>query len=220
MNYFRSLFSGRDSAKSQTRQLEHPRDLQLGDVVKFGFMPAVDVSNSEFVIKTIDTYDVTADQKPKTVFTLDGVVGEFFLSVVEQRGSDILEIGRRVFPNDVEAVFDIEAFGGVLLPESGTQHILYRQGEPEKLMGWTAPIYYQEVGVEGYFYEGDFRESTLKENVDGYIAFDYYLLVSPDRSYGLQAEVYDGGRTDVTLLCYLPVNKIEEMWPSKENPNS
>ena len=213
MKFFRPLFSGRNNDKSETRQLDHPRDLQPGDVLKFGFMPAIDVSNGEFAIKAINTYDTATDQKPKTVFSLEGVAGEFFLAVLEQSGREILEIGRHIFPDDVEAIFDIDAFGAVLSSEGGTQHILNRHNEPQGLMGWTAPVYYQEAGVEGYFYAGDFREKALSDSADGYTAFDYYLLVSPDRSHGIQMEVYDGGRTEVTLQCYLPVGKVEEMWP-------
>ncbi len=220
MKFFKSLFGESKNDKPETRHLDHPRDLQLGDVLKFGFMPAVDVSNGEFVIKAINTYDTAAGQKPKTVFSLEGVAGEFSLAVLKQRGRETLEIGRKVFPNDVEAIFDIEAFGAVLSLEGGTQHILNRHNEPQGLMGWTASVYYQEAGVEGYFHAGDYREKALSESVDGYTAFDYYLLVSPDRSHGIQAEVYDGGRTEVTLQCYLPVSKVEEMWPLKRDGNS
>ena len=220
MKFFRSLFRDHKDDKSETRHLDHPRDLQLGDVLKFGFMPAIDVSNGEFAVKVINTYDIAAGQKPKTVFSLEGVPGDFFLAVLEQRGQEVIEIGRKVFPDDVEAIFDIHAFGAVLSSEGGTQHILNRHNEPQGLMGWTAPSYYQEAGVEGYFHAGDYRNKALSESVDGYTAFDYYLLVSPDRSHGIQAEVYDGGRTEVTLLCYLPVGKIEEMWPLKINGNS
>jgi len=220
MKFFRSLIGGRDNDKSEPRRLDNPRDFQLGDILKFGFMAAVGVSNGEFAVKAINTYDTTPGQKPKTVFTLEGVEGEFFLAVLAQRRREILEIGRRIFPDDVEVIFDIDAFGAVLSPGSGTQHILNRHNEPERLMGWTAAVYYQEAGIEGYFYSGDYRGNALPESGEGYTAFDHYLLVSPDRSHGLQAEVYDGGRTEVTLLCYVPVGKVEEMWPCRKGRNS
>ena len=51
-------------------------------------------------------------------------------------------------------------------------------------------------------------------DLDGWEAFDYSLLVSDDRQFALQTEVYDGGRTEVFLLVYLPLDKIEELYPA------
>jgi hypothetical protein len=42
---------------------------------------------------------------------------------------------------------------------------------------------------------------------------DYFRLTSKDRKAAIEAFVFDGGRTDVYFVKYLPLYKIEEMSP-------
>ena len=39
-------------------------------------------------------------------------------------------------------------------------------------------------------------------------------LVSPDRKSAIEVIVYEGGRTDVLFVSYLPTHKIEEFFPA------
>ncbi len=214
MSFFKSLFN-REEEKSPSRQLEHPKDLQVNDIIKFSFTAQSGISNETFKVKVIKTYDLGDDSKKKTVFTLEGGQSIFDLAVVNERGQDLLEISQSVLPDTVEKVFDIQQFAQIFDSDSGVNHVLERMGEPDHVNGWTTALYRQETGHQAYLHAGDYRERVLSRLEDGSEEFDYYLLVSDDRQFGIQIEVFDGGRTEVKLTVYLPISKIEELWPSK-----
>ena len=45
-------------------------------------------------------------------------------------------------------------------------------------------------------------------------ACDYFRLTSKDGEAAIEVFVFDGGKTDVYFVKYLPLYKIEEMMPS------
>jgi len=87
MSFFKSLFN-REEDKSPSRQLEHPKDLQINDIIKFSFTAQSGISNETFKVKAIKTYDLGGDSKKKTLFTLEGGQSIFDLAVVNERGQD------------------------------------------------------------------------------------------------------------------------------------
>ncbi len=221
MGFFKSLFGNRDQDLSgPTRTLDHPRDLQVGDIVKFGFAAQNGISNETFQVTEVSAYDLGGTAKKKTLFTLKGRDGLFRLAVVQERGTESLQVARSVLPDTVEQIFDIEQFAFLFDEASGMNNVLERIGEPDEVAGWTAPAYRQEAGHQAYVHQGDYRHRSLSTVADDGEAFDYYLLVSDDRKFALQAEVYEGGRTDVYLIAYLPITKIEELWQSGQNPTA
>lgn len=214
MSFFKSIFGGhRTQEESSPRSLDHPRDLQIGDIIKFGFAPQTGISNQAFTVEGINTCDLGGEDKKKIVFTIEGGGQRFRLAVVEERTGARLEIARAVLPDDVRQVFDIDAFVDLLDPDTGVNHVLERMGEPDYLVGWTAPVYRQEAGHNAYYYTGDYRHRLLPQDAEEGEAFSYYLLVSDDRRFALEAQVYEGGRTKVYLLANLAPSKAEELWP-------
>jgi len=69
MSFISKVFSKKDAPSRPL--LEHPKDLQLGDLIKFRFLPQQDISNQRFEITEINTYDFK--QQAYTVFTLQGL---------------------------------------------------------------------------------------------------------------------------------------------------
>ncbi|VFM96362.1 MAG: hypothetical protein BECKG1743D_GA0114223_100494 [Candidatus Kentron sp. G] len=214
MSLLKSLFRGRqETGRDTSRTLEHPKDLQLGDIIKFGFTGQQHLSNQSLRVEDINTCDLGGEQHKKTVFTLQGTgAEEIRLAVVDNGQGERIELGCPVFPEDVVRIFDQDAFIDLLDPETGVHHILERDSEPEPLTGWTASVYRQEAGHNAYYHSGDYRSRQLPD-FEQDNAFSYYFLVSDDRQFGLEVQVYDGGRTNVYLLVYLPISRIEELWP-------
>ncbi|MBT8419719.1 MAG: hypothetical protein KJO08_02540 [Gammaproteobacteria bacterium] len=213
MSLLKGLFRGRQDRHDTVRVLDHPRDLQPGDIVKFGFTGQELLSNQSFRVADINTCDLGGEQHKKTVFTLQGTDTELRLAVIDNGRGERIEIGCAVFPEDVAKIFDEDAFIDLLDPETGVHHILDRNGEPEHLAGWTATAYSQEAGHNAYYHAGDYRSRALPDFEEEANAFSYYFLISDDRRFGLEVQVYDGGRTEVYLLVYLAVSNIEELWP-------
>ena len=216
MAILKGLFRGGNEEKDATRTLDHPKDLKPGDIVKFGFAAQDGISNQSFRVVDVNALDLGGERHKKAVFALEGPEARLRLAVVQTDQGERLEIGRSVLPEDVEQVFDVDAFIDLLDPDTGVNHVLERTGEPGHLAGWSASVYRQEAGHNAYYFRGDYRSRLLPEDADAGDAFSYYLLVSDDRKFGLEAQVYDGGRTEVFLLAYLPVSKIEELWPAAE----
>ncbi len=207
-------WSGSDK-EVPSRVLESPKDLQVGDIIKFGFAAQEGIGNKTFTVEAINTSDLGGEDKKKTFFTIESTGERFRLAVVGNGTDELLEIARQVLPDDVRQVFDVDAFINLLDPDTGVNHILERIAEPAFLNGWTAPVYRQEAGHNAYSYSGDYRDRRLPDDADEGEAFSYYFLVSDDRRFALEVQVYDGGRTNVYLITYLPVSKIEELWPAK-----
>lgn len=215
MSLFKSIFSsGKDTPAP--RELNHPRDLRTGDIIKFGFSAQDELTNQSFRIAKIFTYDISeSGQRDQTYLMLEGEGNETLrLNVLNERGTERLEIGRAVFPDQVEQVFNIEAFAHIFDPDSGSNNVLDRIAEPAFLSGWTGETYRQEAANQAYMYQGDYRGRSLPFDKRGE-GFDYYRLVSDDRNYAVQMEVFDGGRTDVFLSVLLSASKIEEMFPGE-----
>ena len=215
MNWFKKLIGGADDKEVAPRSLDHPKDLQIGDVIKFGFCGLDDLSNVNAVVKEVNSYDLNSAQR-KTVFTLDAAGHLYFMAVRNERGAESIEIARLILPPVVDQLFGFDQFAKIIESDS-VDGELKRKTEPGEIVGWTAASYFQEAYNEAYFHAGDYREKLLPSSKDNCSAFDYYLLVSQDRKHALQIEVYEGSRTDVLLLAYLPVRAIEELWPAKQS---
>lgn len=214
MGFFDKLFGGGDDASPAPRSLDHPQDLTIGDIVKFGFSAQSSISNQSFKVAAINTFDLGGDSKQKTVFTLEGADDRIELTINKERGREQLELSLAIYPETVEQLFDIEKFGMLFDEDSGVNHRLDRIGEPEAVSGWTASVYRQEASHQAYFLAGDYRGKSVSRASEAGEAFDYYRLTSDDRQFAIEAQVYDGGRTDVYLIAMLPLDKLEEMWPA------
>ena len=215
MGIFRGIFGGRRRGKDSTvRVLEHPRDLGVGDILKFGFASQQGISNQSFTVRDINTCDLGGEAHKKVLFSIEGAELRCRLAVVEDGAGERLEVGRTLMPDDVAQVFERDAFIDLLDSDTGVHHALERAGEPAFLAGWTACEYRQEAGHNAYVYAGNYRARPMPLDADEGDAFSYYFLMADDRQFALEVQVYDGGRTEVYLLCYLRISKIEELWPA------
>ena len=205
---------GAPSDTNPPRSLTHPSQLQQGDVINFNdsFALPEQVRGRSFEVSEVNGYEF--EDEIVTEFLLQGESSTpLFLSVVDD-DEDYLNLSVKILRADVEKLFDLDNFADVFDGDGHT--VLNRIGEPDHLSRWTAPVYRQEEMAErGYYLRGDRRKTTTRH--EGGEVFDYYLLVSDDREYSVEAEVYDGGETDVALSLRRPLSDITEMWPAGNN---
>lgn len=213
---WKSIFGGKGADKSASpRVLDHPRDLQQGDIIKFKFMPQADLSNKQFQVIGINTYDF--EDRHQTEFTLSGEAGDDIHMIVDESDdAPVLTFSIKVDRSLVGRIFDIDEFAGIF---DGDGHAVLKchldQNVPDPLSGWMAKLYRQEVQAEdGYYHKGDYRGRSLPEGEEEGDSLEYYRLVSDDREYLVEAEVYEGGETDVLITIRRPLSDIEEMWPA------
>ena len=207
---FKSFFNSDE--KKHTRNLEHPRDLDKGDIIKFHFMPQTELSNKQFQVSDVNTYDF--EDRKLTEFTLKGESSSLiFLTVDETDDEPFLSFSRKVTRNIVESMFDMDEFADIFDSEEATT--LHRKNEPPELENWTTDTYIQEVFAEvGYYHKGDYRNKPVPDDENAGDDFEYYMLIGNKRQFLIEAEVYDGGETDIIVTIRRPLSDIEEMYPA------
>jgi len=209
MGFFKSIFSQKEP-EPVARSLEHPSDLQPKDIVKFGFAAQRIISNESFTVEKVHTLDTGGEQQKKTLLFLQGNEHRLRLSVSDEQA----ELALQVYPDDVGQLFDVDAFVHMLDPDSGVHHMLEKKAELADFSGWVGTVYRQEAGQNAYLYHEDYRQRLMPTDGESGQEFSYYYLISDDRQYALEVQVFDGGQTNVYLLVYLPLSKIEELWPA------
>ncbi|MCK4842890.1 MAG: hypothetical protein KAT04_13590 [Methylococcales bacterium] len=205
--------------QAEARALDHPRDLLVGDMVDFSLMSQAELTNKSFEVTKIWTLDLGGDRHKRTYFQLKDAATNLRLRVVND---DVLELGMEVTPETLLQVFTESDIATILDPDTGVNHQLKTNSGlsnlPVELAGWIAENYRQEGFELAYRYDGDYRDKSLPEAVGGgEQGCDFAWLISDDREYGLEFRVFDGGRTEAHLCAYIPLRKIESLWPAKQD---
>lgn len=213
MSILKRFGFGKD-AEETARVLEHPRELEMGDIIRFGFAPQAAISNEGFTVDTIDTLDTGGDESKIIYFLLSGLRQSIRLRVLDD---DRAEIALEVLPDALFSAFKEQELAEVLAADSGDQHQIASRKQSKistELQPWIGTMYRQEAHVKAYLYKTDYRNKPLPTTTDvGETGCDYSMLMSDDRERSLEFRVFDGGRTEVFLCAVIPVRKIEEMWP-------
>lgn len=212
MGFFKSVFGGDD--ESPPVNIESPKDLKAGDMLKMEFADQVLISGQTLKVSEQLSYDLSAVENCKTVSILEGADQRVLLSTSTVNPDRPLEVAISVLPETVFRLFKRKQFAAIFDEPDNSDHRLNRKSnvvELNDLQGFVAKSYFQERTNEAYRSQKDCRNSGLNDT--DWTAFDYKLMVSDDRLNAIRIEVFDGGRTDVYLIAYLALNKVEEYWP-------
>lgn len=217
-SFFKGLWN-RTKKQPDSRKLDHPRDLQMGDLVQmanhFG-LPEV-LRDKLFRIIGISTCQF--QQVNDTSFTLESTGDEkICLSIESDGGRDVAVFSRSISRNTVEELFNLDEFAEVFDSDDAvTLQTLTLNSAG--LDGWIAPRYFQEVkGERGYYYEKDYRQSTVPVHEGEGEPFEHFLLTNDDDSHGVEIDVYAGGETEVSLTRYFGLEMISGLWPADQAP--
>lgn len=211
MGLFRSILGGGDKSPP-ARTVKSPKDLQPGDMLKMEFCEQTLMSGQTLKVSEQVFYDISAVENCKMVSILEGADQRVLLSVSTVNPDRPLELAIPVLPEKVFDLFGHDQFVALFDEPDNTDHRIQRRSNVElnELHGFVGGSYFQERTNEAYRSKKDCRSETLTgTDWDG---FDYKLLVTDDRCHAVRIEVFDGGRTDVYLIAYLALNKVEEYW--------
>lgn len=210
MGFFKSVFGGGKQPPSPGK-IESPKDLKVGDMLKMEFASQTLISGQTLKVTDQVFYDISTVENCKTVSTLQGADKTLYVSYSSVNPELPLEIAINVLPETIFKLFKESKFAAIFDEPENTNHRLKLKHELDEVQGFVAPSYFQERTNEAYRSSKDCRSETLAE--DDWSGFDYKLMVSDDRQHAIRIEVFDGGRTDVYLIAYLPLSKVEEYWP-------
>jgi len=214
MGLFKSMFGDKDKSPA-LRTITSPKDLLPGDILKMEFAEQTWISGQTLKVSEQMFYDLSATESCKVVSIMEGLDQRTLVSLSTVNPERPLEIAIEILPETIFKLFKRKAFVAIFEQPDNTDHRLTRKIKKAKLeilQGFVGDNYFQERTNEAYRSTKDCRQTSLLDA--DWDAFDYKLLVTEDRCHALRIEVFDGGRTDVYLIAYLALNKVEEYWPA------
>jgi hypothetical protein len=209
--FFKRMFGGGDE-KKKARRLSHPRDLRVGDIVKFRYVDQSDVSGKEFEVSLINTYMYGNLCYPELILK-DRSSNIIYMMVEEEDGEEYLALSKKVGKTQLDEIIGQSQLDAVLQRGTGTRVTI--KVKPVGLEEWLTEKYTEsDDNIKGSFVKGDARYLS-NEDVNRRENFSSYTLVDKSDKYALEIEVYEAGQIELSATVYHEIEEIEEMWPGK-----
>ncbi len=200
--------------EDSSRELNHPQDLQVKDMITFKPRSIVPPSlqGQTLTVTAVSAYQYDDGLMPE--FTLQLPSGERFNAACEKDSDgEWLTLAIELSQDEVLSIFDGEEFGEVF-GENFARLVVNPAGSSPRLEGWLAKEYRQSIKeAVGFYYEEDRREKGVSQYVDDAEELRYHECEGSPDDYCLSVEIWEDGSTDVYALVSVPLNVIDEMWP-------
>ncbi len=211
---FKKLFGRGDTP---ARNLDEPGKLGMGDAITFGFDEHPEISNAELFVEKVSGLDLAAKSGYERRLLHLGQTGDnrpLLMWLHNEGGGEQLAFAYGAEQPHVEAMINVDQFAELFLPDRDyLVEVDSRKQAAEN--PWIAGKYIQDQAHEVYWLDGDPNDlKTNSEMSDDEQACDYFRLTSKDKKAAIEVFVFDGGRTDVYFIKYLPLYKIEAMMPA------
>ena len=209
MGFFGKLF-GSSSKEDKKRSLEKPEQLQTGDIITLDdsfALPAL-LRGQSLEIKQVNTYEY--EHSKSVEWVLQGSTDDILFLSLENDDVQTLVFSLKINRDIVGSLFDLDQFSQ-LFDDPGNAKLSVKS-IPESYNQWLTTNYRQcEFAQFGYFHSIDYRHQNIGEQQGD--SFERYSAESDDEKFGLEAEVYQDGETDVVLTIHRPVSDIRQYWP-------
>lgn len=209
MGFLSRLFR-KSPEKAATRQLNQPSQLMPGDIIKLddSFALPPQLRGQQLEVKQINTYEYQNQNEYEWV--LQGSDDELIFMGLDTDDTTSLVFSKKVNRAIVSELFCLDQFSQ-LFDEPGNALLAVKSPVTE-LAQWIGEQYRQcEFARVGYFHQTDYRNREVGQNRGD--SFERYSAISDDEKFGLEAEVYQDGETDVLVSLYRPLTDIREYWP-------
>jgi hypothetical protein len=204
MSFFKNLFGAK---VKPSRTLSHPRDLRLGDIIKFKFLSQEDLSGKTFEISQINTYVYDNEFYPEYILK-DQSSNIIYLMVEEEDGEEYLALSKKVTKSQISDILPQEQLEKIFKKGIGTK--AKPASKPEGLEEWLVDSYTEtDDNVKGSYTKGDARVSGASNS---YQEFKSHTLVDKSDTYALEIEVYSSNEIELSATIYHEISEIEEMW--------
>jgi hypothetical protein len=211
-------FFNRNKTSNSPRSLEHPRNLKTGDAIKIGFDGHAEISNKEFFVKKVAALDLSADSGyERRIFHLGQTEdnSSLLMWLHDEGNGEQLAFAYGADQPHVEKMIRVDQFAELFDSDRDYLVEVESNRQARKDNPWLADKYVEDQSHEVYWLDKDPTDKKTSTTMsDKEQACDYFRLTSNNREAAIEAFVFDGGRTDVYFVNYLPLYKIEEMMPS------
>lgn len=214
MGFLDKLFGKSGKDKVPERQLDHPTKLIVGDIITLddSFALPAQLKGQSLEVTQVNTYEY--EYRKNCEWVLRGNDDELIFLSYEKDDEESLVFSIKITREQVEQMFDLEQFSQLF--EQSTDAVLELKHNLPQFNNWLSQRYRQdEFATVGFFHEKDHRSEHISEfaGSDQGDSFERYSAITDDQRYGIEAEVYQGGETDVILCLYRPISDIRQYWP-------
>lgn len=227
---FLKFFFGGSSPKEPpaVRPLETVEDLRPGDVIEFGYLDQLQLSNRQFTVEQVSTYIYGNLCYPEVILKGDDN-DVFYLMYENEDGEEYLALSRKIpkaritailtgagleqLLEEMEAVSSNQPVPRKLGTDYGKLHSLPQSG-PEHWRQWLAGEYYiDDAMVKGEFVRSDARylkDEALQSLLE---PFTSWTFIDEEDEKALEFELYSTGEMEVSATVYLSLSAISLMLP-------
>ncbi len=200
----------------EVRKLVHPSQLEPGDmlVMDNGFVLPELLRGQSFIVETINGYQFQYGEEASFRLRGDSDTPVFF-SINSEDGKQTACFSLMIEREDVEVLFDLDAFADIFDSEALTE--LQTLQQPDNYEHWLADSYKQTAApIVAYYYERDIRKrKPTKFEEDDAEPVQLINLTSNDGKKAIDIEVWEDGETDVLLTIYRPMSDIKDLFPKE-----
>ena len=217
-SFFKGVWS-RTKRKPALRDLNHPQDLMLGDMIQLSDSYALPPRLRDQAFRVIGIATYQFEHEFSTCFSLQGQNQDEIDLVINNtagRGRATFSLG--ISPKEVAQIFNLDQFA-LIFDSEETLELVPRHdaAQTHSIKPWLAGRYHLNSRSErGFYYDKDCRGDGPSDYQGAGEAFEFYGLVSDDGKTGIEIEVYQGGETEVSLILKRPVTDIVELWPADQ----
>ncbi|MCG8491964.1 MAG: hypothetical protein MI743_10145 [Sneathiellales bacterium] len=215
---FSKLF-GRGRSNEAVRIVESAQDLLVGDAIRLGFDPRLELSNKEFFVQSVSGLDLSASKGyERRILHLGNTEDnrELIMWSDTQSGQERLAFAYSAAQPHVEEMIQIEQFVELFNPEKNHLVQLQANASPDN-NPWLATAYTEDQSKEVYWLKGDPKSINAGDTIDSNEQpCDYFRLIDQSRTFAIEVFVFEGGKTDVYFVNFLPQFLVEEYMASAQ----
>jgi hypothetical protein len=211
MSFFKSLFAKKQALP--TRSLNHPGELQVGDIFSFSdsFALPKAMRKQQLEVSEINTVEFKHEHYAQVVAR--GISAQPVYISFPKNPQKCIKYSLLLTREDVGNLFDLEAFSDVFEAPGNAclTPITFEHPYAEMV---AAQYLQQDFMTMGYFHREDYRAGTppqFNEESHGR-QFEFYSLAGDQEQRSIDIFIFENGNTDVYLSFLRPANEITELW--------
>lgn len=211
MSLFKSLFAKKKPLP--TRSLNHPSELQVGDIFSFGdsFALPQAMRKQQLEVSEINTIEFKHEHYAQVVGR--GLSPQPVYISFPENPQKFVKYSLLLTRQDVGDLFDLEDFSDIF--EAPGSARLKPVTSEHPYAGMVAAEYLQQdFMTTGYLHQEDYRASAppqFNEEKHGR-EFEFYSLAGDQEQRFIDIFIFENGDTDVYLSFLRPANEITELW--------